>query len=524
MKEAHPERVPDDVAGILVAIAATAWKDRSFGTSVKYGRQAIEVYRERQDGRGLAISVVALFEIPAMFDSPEIGDLCEEALRLLGDGSPELEARVLAILCETVFLHEPRRVQPADPLWLRATRLAERHDFPRLNGALADARGTAARFRQDFAAVRQAHLEGHRQMLRSGTYQMAAMHSWMGALGYLSAGEFDCAGAALREARDFAARHHSSWIQVECDRSLARIGLLRNDASAVGSPAAADAFFLKLVLGETSGDPMAIFDDLQTWVLDARSSGLFASTAMLYEAHLARLWLAVGRHEEACEAFEYWAATNRLLDGWDPHFSLSAIESADETLVALGDEATRRLCYDRLVFFPAFRLGAFMGWGLDAIRGDLARSLGLPAEARHWYEVGIAWATRERCPILVGRCDEGLGLLAMDGGDAAGAREHFDRAIAAFATCGAPNFAERASVRKAGVGHPGKRASYPARLSEREVEVLRLVAEGMTNAQIAAALVVSRATVASHVRAILNKTGCPNRSAAARWFATSGLA
>lgn len=166
-----------------------------------------------------------------------------------------------------------------------------------------------------------------------------------------------------------------------------------------------------------------------------------------------------------------------------------------------------------------------MGWGLDAIRGDLARSLGLPAEARHWYEVGIAWATRERCHIPIGRCEQGLGLLAKDRGDRAGAHEHFERAIAAFTAGGAPNFAQRVERMVAAVPRrPFIRPSYPGGLSEREVEVLRFVAEGMTNVQIAAALVVSRPTVASHVRAILNKTGCPNRSAAARWYATSGLA
>ena len=52
-------------------------------------------------------------------------------------------------------------------------------------------------------------------------------------------------------------------------------------------------------------------------------------------------------------------------------------------------------------------------------------------------------------------------------------------------------------------------------LSRREQEVLRLVANGMTNPQIAAALFISDATVKVHVHHILEKLGVPSRTAAA---------
>jgi DNA-binding NarL/FixJ family response regulator len=56
--------------------------------------------------------------------------------------------------------------------------------------------------------------------------------------------------------------------------------------------------------------------------------------------------------------------------------------------------------------------------------------------------------------------------------------------------------------------------TYPAGLTEREVEVLRLVAGGATNQQIAQALYISIHTVNTHLTNILNKTGCENRTAA----------
>ena len=58
---------------------------------------------------------------------------------------------------------------------------------------------------------------------------------------------------------------------------------------------------------------------------------------------------------------------------------------------------------------------------------------------------------------------------------------------------------------------------YPAGLSAREVEVLRLLAKGLTNAQIAEQLVISRLTVNAHVRSIFSKLEVTSRAAATRF-------
>jgi predicted ATPase/DNA-binding CsgD family transcriptional regulator len=59
--------------------------------------------------------------------------------------------------------------------------------------------------------------------------------------------------------------------------------------------------------------------------------------------------------------------------------------------------------------------------------------------------------------------------------------------------------------------------NYPAGLTEREVQVLQLLAQGLTNAQIADKLVVSPYTINAHLRTIYNKLDVPSRAAATRF-------
>ena len=84
--------------------------------------------------------------------------------------------------------------------------------------------------------------------------------------------------------------------------------------------------------------------------------------------------------------------------------------------------------------------------------------------------------------------------------------------------------AEAAAAVLSAAGHPAtRRPARPAGLTAREVEVLQLLARGLSNKEIAERLVISRKTAGHHVEHIYAKTGTPNRALASLFAASHGL-
>jgi DNA-binding NarL/FixJ family response regulator len=90
----------------------------------------------------------------------------------------------------------------------------------------------------------------------------------------------------------------------------------------------------------------------------------------------------------------------------------------------------------------------------------------------------------------------------------------------AVGRAGQPALAETPEV--SGGNPPGR--PLPDGLTERESEILRLIAQGLNNPEIAARLFVSSHTVKSHINRIFAKTGSRDRAAAIRYAHEHGLA
>lgn len=109
-------------------------------------------------------------------------------------------------------------------------------------------------------------------------------------------------------------------------------------------------------------------------------------------------------------------------------------------------------------------------------------------------------------------------------GDALLAPEVTRRVIARFASA-APDAASREAPATVAVQRPRPDPGTGAPpFTEREVEVLRLLAQALSNAEIAARLVIGEATVKTHVSNVLQKLGARDRVAAVVWAHRNGFA
>jgi LuxR family transcriptional regulator, maltose regulon positive regulatory protein len=143
--------------------------------------------------------------------------------------------------------------------------------------------------------------------------------------------------------------------------------------------------------------------------------------------------------------------------------------------------------------------------------GVTAGAVGDHDAARASFEDAVALFRASRAPFEAARARlELAGCLAEQGESDAAVREA-GAAAEALEQLGAQGEAARARELVAGLAG-AERPGGP--LSPREVEVLRLVSDGLTDKEIAAALVLSQHTVHRHVSNIYAKLGCSTRAAA----------
>ena len=281
---------------------------------------------------------------------------------------------------------------------------------------------------------------------------------------------------------------------------------------------------------------------------------------LYYLAHQARIALDLGRWDEATEVAEV-VLGERFVSTFPRTLALVALSlvrarRGDPDVWLLLDRArdlsepTREL--PRIAPVAAARgEAAWLAGRPDTVARETDAAYELASSgAAPWAlgelavvrrRAGIEDSLPERLPephakVLAGRWREAASTwsalghpyeaaLALADGDTDAQREALDALTDLGAAPAAAIVTRR--LRESGVRIPrGPRATTkasPAGLTERETEVLALVAEGRQNAEIADRLVVSRRTVDHHVSAILRKLGAHTRGEAVANAAQLGL-
>jgi ATP/maltotriose-dependent transcriptional regulator MalT len=268
-------------------------------------------------------------------------------------------------------------------------------------------------------------------------------------------------------------------------------------------------------------------------------------------ARLAELQLAQGRIDEAerhLSGFEEHEATSpvrvqiHLLRGkfalaaatarrWLDAFGENRLESA-LLLELLGEAEIGQGQFDA----AAQRGGELAQSGSDLncqimlARGERLRGRALAAgsnpAARGHLEVALREFVRLEMPFEAARTRL-LVVRALSEADPEVAEAEARAALAVFENLGAPADAEAATTVMRQIatrsGNRTGQAASLANLTRREAEVLSLVAQGLSDKDIAARLVLSRHTVHRHVHSILTKLELRSRAAAAAYAARHGL-
>jgi DNA-binding CsgD family transcriptional regulator len=261
-----------------------------------------------------------------------------------------------------------------------------------------------------------------------------------------------------------------------------------------------------------------------------------------------------GRLAELAPVIRILAATDREAGAWRPGLAAMLAELGMDEQVRRELDSVRRegLAHLRQGLWLASL--SFLADAATAVAHTEIAALVYPALAP-FAGTNVMIGHGVAC---YGAADRYLGMLAATVGDTGTAARHFEDALGLNRQMGArtwlahtayeygrmllslnddrahPLLGEAVSLAKT-IGMPtllaralalGDAASPPPPdgLSARELDVLRLAARGHSNREIGGELFISEHTVANHVRGILRKTGCANRTEATAYAYRRGLA
>jgi DNA-binding CsgD family transcriptional regulator len=205
---------------------------------------------------------------------------------------------------------------------------------------------------------------------------------------------------------------------------------------------------------------------------------------------------------------------------------LATLAYLTDACAALGDTSTAAIAYPALA--PLAGTNVMIGHlvacygAADRYLGMLAATLGEPERAEQHFERAMEQNKRMGAATWVAHTAYEHGRFLL--GQGRGARDRADALLREAA-----GLAERIGMggllgRIRLLGVPGADGGLPDGLSPREAQILKLVATGLSNREIGEQLKISEHTAANHIRSILRKTDCANRTEAASYAHRHGLA
>lgn len=335
---------------------------------------------------------------------------------------------------------------------------------------------------------------------------------------------------AERSRDAFQLRHVDIWLaamyayRCRWDESDRLIAESRGFVERLGSPEPlASWHILRGMSAWLRGDFAAAEEPCDTGIALLREIG--PNAAIWYLGNQAITKLGVGKRAEALALVD---ELDRLVAEQPPESMATA-----EVLTYLAHLAVARGDQARADGYAA-RLAPFRGQHhtlvVDHVLGECATLRGDWAAAAAFLDAAEGGARRydnqqELAHLLRSRAT--LALAQGGPGSAATARALLAEALAAYQRLGMTGWARQVRERLRSLPSqplPRPATPLPAGLSEREATVLRLVAAGKSNREIAWDLALSEKTIANHLTGIFNKLGVDNRAAAAAFASRHGLA
>jgi DNA-binding CsgD family transcriptional regulator/tetratricopeptide (TPR) repeat protein len=235
---------------------------------------------------------------------------------------------------------------------------------------------------------------------------------------------------------------------------------------------------------------------------------------------LAALLVELGMEEQGRRTLERVVA-----DGLDPFRSslwVASLAYLTDACTALGDETIAALLYPELERYGGgnVMVGHLVSCygAADRYLGMLAATLGEAERAERHFEAALELNRRMGAVTWHAHTAYEYGRFLLGRGRAERKRAGalLGEAATLAGRIGMPALAAR--IRVLGSAAPADG------LSPRETQILALVARGMSNRHLGEALCISEHTAANHVRSILRKTGCRNRTEAAAYAHRTGIA